>query len=254
MLEIFRIPLLQDNYSYLINDLDSSKTACIDPGMAEPILLELEKKKLKLDFILNTHHHHDHVGGNLEIQKKTMCKIYGPYAEKSKIPGINLGLKVGVVYKLGSLEYKIIETPGHTSGHICYYFFKNNILFSGDTLFSLGCGRVFEGTASEMWKSLKKIRELPDETTVYCGHEYTESNTNFATFIDSDNVMLKEKKKQVLNLRKANQPTVPFNLGEDKLLNPFLRVDEGDLSEKLNLSLNKPEEVFAKIRKMKDNF
>lgn len=254
MLEIFRIPLLQDNYSYLINDLDSSKTACIDPGMAEPILLELEKKKLKLDFILNTHHHHDHVGGNLEIQKKTMCKIYGPYAEKSKIPGINLGLKVGVVYKLGSLEYKIIETPGHTSGHICYYFFKNNILFSGDTLFSLGCGRVFEGTASEMWKSLKKIRELPDETTVYCGHEYTESNTNFATFIDSDNVMLKEKKKQVLNLRQANQPTVPFNLGEDKLLNPFLRVDEGDLSEKLNLSLNKPAEVFAKIRKMKDNF
>ena len=254
MLEIFRIPLLQDNYSYLINDLDSSKTACIDPGMAEPILLELEKKKLKLDFILNTHHHHDHVGGNLEIQKKTMCKIYGPYAEKSKIPGINLGLKVGVVYKLGSLEYKIIETPGHTSGHICYYFFKNNILFSGDTLFSLGCGRVFEGTASEMWKSLKKIRELPDETTVYCGHEYTESNTNFATFIDSDNVMLKEKKKQVLNLRKANQPTVPFNLGEDKLLNPFLRVDEDDLSEKLNLSLNKPEKVFAKIRKMKDNF
>ena len=252
MLEIFRIPLLQDNYSYLINDLDSSKTACIDPGMAEPILLELEKKKL--DFILNTHHHHDHVGGNLEIQKKTMCKIYGPYAEKSKIPGINLGLKVGVVYKLGSLEYKIIETPGHTSGHICYYFFKNNILFSGDTLFSLGCGRVFEGTASEMWKSLKKIRELPDETTVYCGHEYTESNTNFATFIDSDNVMLKEKKKQVLNLRKANQPTVPFNLGEDKLLNPVLRVDEGDLSEKLNLSLNKPAEVFAKIRKMKDNF
>ena len=254
MLEIFRIPLLQDNYSYLINDVDSSKTACIDPGMAEPILLELEKKKLKLDFILNTHHHHDHVGGNLEIQKKTMCKIYGPHAEKTKIPGINLGLKVGVVYKLGSLEYKIIETPGHTSGHICYYFFKNNILFSGDTLFSLGCGRVFEGTASEMWKSLKKIRELPDETTVYCGHEYTESNTNFATFIDSENVMLKEKKKQVLNLRKANQPTVPFNLGEDKLLNPFLRVDEGYLSEKLNLSLNKPAEVFAKIRKMKDNF
>ena len=254
MLEIFRIPLLQDNYSYIINDVYSSKTACIDPGMAEPILLELEKKKLKLDFILNTHHHHDHVGGNLEIQKKTMCKIYGPHAEKTKIPGINLGLKVGVVYKLGSLEYKIIETPGHTSGHICYYFFKNNILFSGDTLFSLGCGRVFEGTASEMWKSLKKIRELPDETTVYCGHEYTESNTNFATFIDSENVMLKEKKKQVLNLRKANQPTVPFNLGEDKLLNPFLRVDEGDLSEKLNLSLNKPAEVFAKIRKMKDNF
>ncbi len=254
MIEIYKIPLLKDNYSYIVHDAKDSKTACIDPAMSEPILLELEKKNLKLDYILNTHHHHDHVGGNLEIQKKTKCKIYGPNAEKSKIPGIDLGLKHEDIYNVGSLQYKVIETPGHTSGHICFYFFEHNTLFSGDTLFSVGCGRLFEGTSSQMWNSLKLIRGLPDLTDVYCGHEYTQSNIDFAIFIDPENQKLKQKQKKVLSLRKKNQATVPFKLGEEKLINPFLRSDDAKYIKEMKYLNMDPVEIFSEVRKKKDNF
>ena len=252
-MKINHLEAFNDNYIWTMES--EGKIAIVDPGDAKPIHEYIRNTGYVLTDVLVTHHHWDHTGGLEEVIEEYKCQAYGPSG--GHIKGITKPLHDNENFTiLDRYKFRAFSAPGHTNDQLSYFCDETDkpILFSGDTLFSLGCGRVFEGTASEMWKSLKKIRELPDETTVYCGHEYTESNTNFATFIDSDNVMLKEKKKQVLNLRKANQPTVPFNLGEDKLLNPFLRVDEGDLSEKLNLSLNKPAEVFAKIRKMKDNF
>lgn len=253
-MNILKIPILSDNYSYILHDSITRKTVCVDPAEAEPILYELEKKKISLDYILNTHHHLDHTGGNLKIKKETGCKIFGPESEKSKIPCIDFGLREGGTYKFGSLECKVIETPGHTSGHVCLYFFKDNVLFSGDTLFSMGCGRIFEGNYLQMWESLKKLRDLPDKTNVYCGHEYTKSNIKFATHIDPNNLMLKKKKEKVLSLRTNNQPTVPFKLHDEKIMNPFLRADDENFKKTLNVSNKSSLQVFAEIRKQKDDF
>lgn len=253
-MDILQIPILSDNYSYILYDSITKKTACVDPAEPEPILNELEKKNFSLDYIFNTHHHLDHTGGNLKIKKQTGCKIFGPELEKSKIPCIDFGLREGNTYTLGSLKYKVIETPGHTSGHICLYFFEDNVLFSGDTLFSMGCGRIFEGTYLQMWESLKKLRNLPNKTDVYCGHEYTKSNIKFATHIDPKNLMLKKKQEKVLSLRTNNQPTVPFKLYDEKIMNPFLRADDEKFKQILNVSNKNSVQVFAELRKQKDDF
>ena len=186
------IKCLKDNYSYLITDSDRNSIV-IDPSESDPIIKIIEKKKLNLKFILNTHHHFDHIGGNDELKKKYSSEIVGFKKDKDRIPGIDIYVSDNEVWKSGNFEAKIIYIPGHTSGHIAFYFYKNEILFSGDTLFSLGCGRVFEGTHEDMYNSLSKFKSLPLSTKVYCGHEYTYNNSLFCIKYDSENIMLKKK-------------------------------------------------------------
>ena len=190
------IKCLKDNYSYLITDSDRNSIV-IDPSESDPIIKIIEKKKLNLKFILNTHHHFDHIGGNDELKKKYSAEIVGFVKDKDRIPGIDISVSDNEVWKSGDFEAKIIYIPGHTSGHIAFYFYKNEILFSGDTLFSLGCGRVFEGTHEDMYNSLSKFKSLPLSTKVYCGHEYTYNNSLFCIKYDSENIMLKKKKSKL---------------------------------------------------------
>ena len=254
MIEVIQIPALQDNYIYFIIDKQSSLTACVDPSLADPVINLLKKKNLKLDFILNTHHHYDHVGGNLELKEKTQCKIIGAEIDKKRIPGIDIYLKDKEIFFLGSSKFIAIETPGHTVGHICFYFDGDNILFSGDTLFGLGCGRLFEGTPKQMWSSLKFIKNLPNETLIYCGHEYTESNLKFAISLLPDDEDLEKKKNKIKSLRKKGIPTIPTTIGEEKRFNPFLKVDDEEFLEKVDLKNMEENMVFEKIRKLKDIF
>ena len=254
MIEVIQIPALQDNYIYFIIDKQSSLTACVDPSLADPVINLLKKKNLKLDFILNTHHHYDHVGGNLELKEKTQCKIIGAEIDKKRIPGIDICLKDKEIFFLGSSKFIVIETPGHTVGHICFYFDGNNILFSGDTLFALGCGRLFEGTPKQMWSSLKFIKNLPNETLIYCGHEYTESNLKFAISLLPDDKDLEKKKNKIKSLRKKGISTIPTTIGEEKRFNPFLKIDDDEFLEKIDLKNLEENTVFEKIRKLKDIF
>ena len=186
------IPCLSDNFSYLIHDIESDKVSIVDPGEYKACDNVIKKYK-KLDFILNTHHHADHVDGNLELKKKYNSKVLGFELDKDRIPGIDILLKENQKHKIGKLEFEVFFVPGHTKGHIAFFFFKEKIIFTGDTLFSLGCGRVFEGTHEEMFSSLNKIKKLPPDTKIYCGHEYTKSNLNFCLKYDSKNTFLKEK-------------------------------------------------------------
>ena len=187
------IPCLQDNYSYLIID-DVNNLACVvDPSEATPIINYLENKNINLKYILNTHHHFDHIGGNKDLKKKFGSLVVGFEKDSSRIPGIDILLKDNQVWKAENFTAKIIHVPGHTSGHICFYFFKEKLVFTGDTLFSLGCGRILEGTYEEMFDSLKKIKSLPEETKIYCGHEYTHNNSKFCIKYDSENLKLKKK-------------------------------------------------------------
>ena len=193
MLEIFQFPVLNDNYIYLIIDAKTGKTACIDPATHEPVIEKLEQLDKKLDFILNTHHHWDHVGANLKLQKKFKCEIVGNEKDKKRIPGISIFVNEGDKFKLGDSVSSVIDVSGHTLGHISYYFSKESLIFCGDTLFSLGCGRLFEGTPNVMVESLLKIRSLPNNTKIYCAHEYTLSNANFALSLEPENEKLKKK-------------------------------------------------------------
>ncbi|MBD1167262.1 hydroxyacylglutathione hydrolase [Pelagibacterales bacterium SAG-MED09] len=234
------IPCLQDNYSYLIID-DTNNFACvIDPSESEPIINFLENKNIKLKYILNTHHHYDHIGGNQELKKKYGSVVVGFKGDSKRIPGIDILLKDNQIWKAENFEAKIMHIPGHTSGHICYHFFKEKIVFTGDTLFSLGCGRIFEGTYKEMFESLKIIKSLPEETKIYCGHEYTLNNSKFCIKYDPENQSLKKK---IENLKKkivAGLPTIPSTIKEELDCNIFLRTQ--DL------------ETFSKLRDLKDNF
>ena len=195
------IPCLSDNFSYLIHDKVSDKVSIVDPAEYKACDNVIKKYK-KLDFILNTHHHADHVDGNLELKKKYNSKILGFELDKDRIPGIDILLKENQKHKIGKLEFEVIFVPGHTKGHIAFFFFKEKIVFTGDTLFSLGCGRVFEGTHEEMFNSLNKIKKLPSDTKIYCGHEYTKSNLNFCLTYDPKNTFLKEKE---IDIQKKNK-------------------------------------------------
>ena len=193
MLEIKQIPVLNDNYIYLIIDSETKISACIDPALSEPVINLLEKENLSLNYILNTHHHCDHVGANLDLKKKYDCKIIGNKKDSSRIPGIDIKLDEGDFFEIGSSRCSIIEVSGHTNGHVAYYFKEENVIFCGDTLFSLGCGRLFEGTPQQMVQSLLKIRSLPDDTKIYCAHEYTLNNANFALSLERKTESLKKK-------------------------------------------------------------
>ena len=253
-LTVEMIPVLSDNYVYLIHEASAGVTGVVDPAVAAPVLERLAEKGWSLDWILSTHHHADHTGGNMELKQATGCKIAGPGKDAARIPGIDVKLVEGDRFKLGEAEAEIFETPGHTSGHISYWFQGSNALFCADTLFSLGCGRLFEGTPEDMWKSLKKFDALPDQALVYCGHEYTQSNARFALSVDPDNVALKARAEEVDRQRAAGAPTVPTTLGMERATNPFLRPDDSAIRAQLAMEGADVVEVFAEIRRRKDSF
>ena len=234
------IKCLKDNYSYVIIDEKYNHACVVDPSEAEPIINFLENKNIKLKFVLNTHHHYDHVGGNNDLKKKYKVKIIGFKNDKERIPNIDILLENNEIWKSENFEAKIIHIPGHTSGHICFYFIKEKIAFTGDTLFSLGCGRIFEGTYEQMYNSLNKLKKLPSDTKIYCGHEYTLQNSLFCSKYDKNNKNLRKKILEIKHKVKKNLPTIPSTLKEELTYNIFLRAK--------NLK------DFSKLRDLKDNF
>ena len=247
------IPCLSDNYSYLIHDKESNTVAIVDPSEFKTCDKIIKKYK-KLDFILNTHHHADHVNGNLELKKKYNSKILGFSQDKKRIPGIDILLRENQKQKIGNLEFEVIFIPGHTKGHIAFFFSKEKIAFTGDTLFSLGCGRVFEGTHEEMFYSLNKIKNLPPDTKIYCGHEYTKSNLNFCLAYDPQNTFLKEKAIDIQRKLNSNLPTIPSILAQEIKTNIFLRCNNPEVKLALGLKDSSEVEVFSKLRDLKDSF
>ena len=254
MLEIYQIPCLQDNYGFLVHDPETGATATIDTPEVAPINQALAAKGWRLTHILNTHHHFDHAGGNEELKARWNCQVVGAAIDAERIPGIDVALADGDTLTLGSKQARIIEVPGHTSGHIAYYFAADEVAFVGDTLFALGCGRLFEGTPEQMSESLAKIMALPDETTVYCAHEYTEANAAFAVTVEPANPALQKRVKEIQALRAAGKPTVPTSIGLERATNPFVRSDSAELQAVLNLSGADEVAVFAEIRRRKDHF
>jgi hydroxyacylglutathione hydrolase len=253
-LEIRQIPLLTDNYSYLVREPETGSVAVVDPAEAEPVLDALRRLDWRLTHILNTHHHGDHVGGNRRLKDETGCTIVGPAYDRERIPGIDIEVSEESGYEFGHAHADIFFIPGHTRGHIAYWFAESRALFCGDTLFSLGCGRLFEGNPMQMWNSLGKIRRLPDDARVYCAHEYTESNARFALTVDPANEALQARMMEIRKLRAAGKPTVPSILGEEKAANPFLRADDPMLAANVGLAGADPVEVFGEVRRRKDNF
>jgi len=247
-LDIKILPMFDDNYGFLVRDTVSGQVATVDPGDPEVILAELQSRQWQLDFIFNTHHHYDHVDGNKTIKDTTGCKIIGPKKDSARIPEIDMGVSEGSLLKLGKHPIDVIETPGHTSGHICFNFVDDKILFVGDTLFAMGCGRLFEGTPSQMWHSLQKIKTLPLDTKIYCAHEYTLKNGNFALTIDPENKSLQDRMAKVIDLRKNGKKTIPTTLGIEEDTNPFLRAD------KINLPGQDPVIKFSELRQKRDKF
>ena len=247
------IPCLTDNYSYLIYEKETNTVSIVDPSEFESCD-KVIKKYGKLNYILNTHHHTDHVDGNLRLKKKYGSKIIGFSLDKDRIPGIDILLKENQNYKIGNLEFKVIFVPGHTKGHIAFFFSKNKVVFTGDTLFSLGCGRVFEGSHKEMFSSLNKIRNLPRDTKIYCGHEYTKSNLDFCMKYDPDNKFLKDKAIHIQKKLSAGQPTIPSTIDQEIKTNIFLRCSDTIIKQTLNLANSAEDEVFSKLRDLKDSF
>tara|TARA_B100000579_G_C22813216_1_gene846376 strand:- start:723 stop:1481 length:759 start_codon:yes stop_codon:yes gene_type:complete len=247
------IKCLNDNYSYLIYEKLTNKVSIVDPSEFETCDKIIQKYE-KLDFILNTHHHFDHVDGNLQLKKKYKANVLGFANDKDRIPGIDILLKENEKFKIGNLEFKVIFIPGHTKGHIAYFFEKEKILFSGDTLFSLGCGRVFEGTHKQMFESLNKLKSLPKETKIYCGHEYTKRNLEFCIKYDLNNKLLKKKEKLIDLQLKNSLPTIPTSIKEELNTNIFLRCNNDSLKKALKLVGSPDQEIFTKLRDLKDSF
>jgi len=254
MLKIQIIPVLTDNYIYLLHDTVSQQTAAVDPAEAEPVLQTLQQQGWQLDFIFNTHHHADHIGGNRALQKATGCQIIASQFDSQRIAGVTHAVNNGDVLYLGALCFQVIATPGHTLGHIVYYCAEEACLFCGDTLFMLGCGRLFEGTAAQMWHSLQKITALPPQTQLYCAHEYTLANARFALSVEPDNQALQQRVLKCQQQRAAQQPTVPATLAEELACNPFLRPNSVAIQQQLQMLGQTEQAVFAQLRYLKDSF
>lgn len=254
MLQIEQLPVLTDNYVYLIRDPETGQTGVVDPAVAEPVLAALARLDWHLTHILNTHHHPDHVGGNETLIRATGCTVVGPRADRARIPGLVVEVGDGDTFALGNTRAQVFDVPGHTRGHIAFWFEQAEALFCGDTLFALGCGRLFEGTPAQMWASLSKLKALPATTRVYCAHEYTQSNGRFALSVEPANPLLVARMRRVDELRAAGKPTVPSTLAEECATNPFLRPDSADIQHALGLAGAGPVAVFGATRARKDNF
>lgn len=236
MLKVHQFPCLKDNYGFLVHDESTGATAAIDTPEAARILQEADKRGWRLTHILNTHHHPDHAGGNLEIKAATGCTVIGPARERNKIPGIDIAVGDGDTVELGSAKARVLDVGGHTIGHIAYWFEAANLAFVGDTIFAMGCGRLFEGTPEQMWKSFAKITALPRETVLYCAHEYTAANARFALTLEPGNAALIARAKAVDAARARGEATVPTRLDLELDTNPFLRAkSSADFAERRHL-------------------
>src|SRR5471032_1239687 len=250
--EIRLFPCLSDNFGYLIHDPETKATASVDAPEAGPIIQALEREGWTLTDILVTHHHGDHVGGIAELKQKYSCRVVAPHDKSTKIADADLRAGQSDVVKVGGLLARVLETPGHTLDHISYVFDSEKALFAADTLFSIGCGRVFEGNYPMMWDSLLKLRALPDDFRLYCGHEYTAANIKFALTVEPDNADLKARAEQVKRLRAEDKPTVPTLLGEEKKANVFLRADEPSVAASVRMKGRSAAEVFTELRERKN--
>jgi len=250
MIDINIIPVLKDNYSYLITDIETGKNAIIDPGDAIPIIEYLQENNIKLDYILNTHHHWDHTDGNKQLKKYTNAKVFAYSKERNPIPGVTDFFND--TFRLGNQVAKIIHTPGHTLGHICIYFSNAKTIFVGDTIFSIGCGGLFEGTAEQLFNSIKKIKSLPNDTKIYCGHEYTLINIKKALRLEPNNEDLLSLLEFAKEMHHKKSSTIPTTIEREKRCNPYFRTNSAEIIKNLNLSQNTPEvEVFRAIRSLR---
>lgn len=253
-LEIALVPCLKDNYAYLLRDPATGAVAVVDPSEAAPVEKALKVRGWKLTHILNTHHHWDHTGGNHALKAASGAVVVGPRPDKERIPDIDVALGEGESFKLGEAEARILFIPGHTRGHIAFWFPESKAVFCGDTLFAIGCGRIFEGTPQQMWSSLGKLKALPEDTRVYCGHEYTQANARFALTVEPQNAALAARARAVDAARAKGLPTIPSTIGEERATNPFFRADESGIAETLGLTGADAVAVFAEVRRRKDNF
>ena len=254
MLKIIQLLVLNDNYIYLIHDEISGETAVVDPAVAEPVIDYLAKQGWQLKYVLNTHHHLGHVEGNTALKQRTGCTVVAGQTDAHRIPDFDIGVSEGDALFLGQHKIKVMITPGHTTGHVVYYFEKDDLLFCGDTLFVMGCGRLFEGTPEQMYASLQKLKALPAETKVYCAHEYTQANGKFALSVESDNQVLQDKLQRVAELRRNNLSTVPSTIAEEIATNPFFRTESLSIQKNLDLVGAEQVDIFTELRKRKDVF
>nr|WP_316656522.1 hydroxyacylglutathione hydrolase [uncultured Gellertiella sp.] len=253
-LQIECFPCRSDNFGVLLHDPETLLTASIDAPEESAIVAAAERRGWKISHIFTTHHHQDHVEANMALKERYGLSIIGPASEAKKIPGIDRTVADGSSFLFGGNAVRVIETPGHTAGHVCYHLPDSKLLFAADTLFALGCGRLFERPASDMWASLQKLAALPDETVVYFGHEYTLANARFALTIDPGNHRLVERVAEIETTRAGGRNTVPTTLGLEKETNPFLRAGDPAIRKLLGMEDAGNEEVFAEIRRRKDSF
>ncbi len=251
---VHQFACLDDNYGYLLHDPRTGATASIDTPEVEPINRALQERGWSLTHILNTHHHFDHAGGNEALKAQWQCKVIGAANDAARIPGIDVLVSDGEQFEFGDCTLTVLEVPGHTSGHIAFYCAEESMAFVGDTLFALGCGRLFEGSAAQMTESLSKLMALPDETLVYCAHEYTQANAAFAVTVEPHNEALLRRVEEIAALRAEGRPTVPTTIGLERATNPFVRTQSVDLQQTLDLVGAAPVAVFAETRKRKDHF
>ncbi len=254
MIQIHQFPALSDNFAYVIREEKSGLVACVDTPESAPIIRFLESKGWKLDFIFNTHHHRDHVGGNRDLIERYGCEVYGAKKDKARIPGITRELEAGEEFRFGEEPVKVFGADGHTIGHIVYWMPESRALFVGDTIFSLGCGKLFEGSPQEMWTTLSRLRELPDDTMIYGAHEYTLENAQYALLAEPGNRELQSRVKECQTLRAAGKFTVPSTMASEKACNPFLRPESPDLQKYVGAEGKKLWEIFGAIRASKDEF
>jgi hydroxyacylglutathione hydrolase len=243
---------LKDNYGVLLHDPESGATAAIDAPEAAPVEAALKASGWRLTDILVTHHHADHTGGIAELKERHRCRVVAPHGEAARIPLVDATVRENDEVRVGSLKGRVLETPGHTAGHISYFFPADKLAFVGDTLFSIGCGRVIEGTPEMMWQSLLKLRGLPDDARIYCGHEYTQANIRFAKTIEPANATLNAREREVDKLLADGQPTIPSTIGAEKAANPFLRADVPEVAKSVGLAGTPAWKVFAEIRERKN--
>jgi len=254
-LEIEVVPVLRDNYAYVVRHRATNTCAIIDPGAANPVMEALDRLHWTPKYIICTHYHHDQIGGVIGLRKRFEIRLIAPEVDGEKIPGVDVKVRDGQSFEIGDAQARVIGVLGHTEGHVAYWFPGAKALFSGDSLMTLGCGRVHEGTSKTMWNSLLKMRELPPETNVYCAHEHGQTNLQFARAMDPDNEALQKRGEYIMERRQLNLPTVPSLLGDEITTNPFLRADVEELQRAVKLDGDAPpSKAFGRLRKRRDNY